>query len=215
MIRLIILLLMLQLSAASLLAQNAVFTVDSTSHYLYPDDLVRFRKMSWVINGQKIACGMPDVEIVPDADQIDTIVFTINPEETYTLICNIQHPYTYRFTYNECCGGFYLNSVGKPGFNTAAVRFKVLDPGPELYEAEITDYSVQITGEQTDTLTFVWGAMDSKVGWVTLKKVIWPGSTYYHTPDQYAEICKFLYLPLGEEPFSVTYDPKNEKLVLK
>lgn len=211
------LLLIFQFITCSLFAQYAVFTIDTNQFYLNKDDSARFGNMSWIINGKPFAAGMPDVKIIPDPAKVDTILFRNSlGEEWHTILCNIRYAHTYTFSYNVCCGGFYLNSrAATDGIWSAEIHVQVLHPGQDIYRTSIDELYVETDQEQIDTLTYSYGAMDSKISWISLEKRTWKGSEHYHTPDQYVQISKFLYLPIDPEPFSMTYDTENGKLVLQ
>jgi hypothetical protein len=202
-------------------AQFAVFTTDTMFHS-EQDQM----NSEWVIAGQHLTYGSPPIKVKTD-DLLDTMYFRTDAKRNWdTIICQISQAQTYKFVYNDCCGGFYIaDSNGhfiqaRTIFKTSASKQwqigKLGDDGILLAPGEKVSDTLNITCHsalmpnifnvsfseiktQTDTTNFIDNTC-IKMG---------NDYNYNYTYTSTKTYCNFLYMPLSNAPASIVIDRKK------
>ena len=200
--------------------QYAVFTTDTT--HLQGNE----PGSEWIIGGQLLTYGSPPIKVKTD-DLLDTMYFRTDAKRNWdTIICQICQAKTYKFIYNDCCGGFYIaDSNGhfiqaRTIFNTSASKQwqigKLGDDGILLAPGEKVSDTLNITCHsalmpnifnvsfseiktQTDTTNFIDNTC-IKMG---------NDYNYNYTYTSTKTYCNFLYMPLSNAPASIVIDRKK------
>jgi len=85
-------------------------------------------EMEWLINRKKLTFSNEKIEIIPNPQTVDTILFKKNHKSDYdTILCNISKAEKYNFVYNTCCQYFNVKQVSKEKRNrkNAVVTFSI------------------------------------------------------------------------------------------
>jgi hypothetical protein len=220
-------------------SQYARFSAD-TNHLrkLLGSDQNVFKRalmLEWRINGQPLVYGSLPVEIRPDPETMDTILFRTGPENRWdTILCNIRRAGNYEFVYNTCCGGFDLREAGTNRFIQGSVLFTVVNrDAKQQYLGRLGEASLFVP-EKGDTLfPNCRSVMSPNVYEVSLT-VVEPcadstGCTFVSCEmnEKNEEVTRefwfrelstkayFLYMPLDAEPLEMIYDVKTGVLTVR
>jgi hypothetical protein len=184
----------------------------------------------WIINNQILTYGSRPIKVIPNPHKIDTILFRQNNERDFdTIICNIANPYSYKFVFNGCCGGFNVSSDSIK--NRPSLRLKLNTPKNEKYLG-ILGSSGKLLTQQDTIKDFCKSALTPNVFPVQLLKIsncenddceelmclIEDGLLDYGDNFNYQiskEILNFLFMPLNNEPLEIFYDAKQQKIKIQ
>lgn len=216
-------------------AQFAEFSVEQLSPAENKSNR-EFQAMQWILNGQPLSYALPSVKIIPNPDKIDTLLFKAKPAAKWdTIYCNIKEAGKYQFTYNECCGGFDLRNQSNNMREIGEVAFKINNPGNKAYLGTLGESGLILSQKvkEVKVKPACRSAMSPNIYHVTLQEVVICSDTlgcendiclYKENQDDqdynfwYKPIsvkANFLYMPLGDSPLVVVYDPKKGKVSLR
>jgi hypothetical protein len=207
--------------------QYAVFTTD-TLHL----DQGNEKGSEWFIAGQHLQLDGGSIKVKTD-ELLDTILYRTDKDRDWdTIICQISLPNSYRFVYNECCGGFYIaDSIGH--FIQARTIFKtsaskqwhigklgddgiLLPPGnKETDTLDITCHSVLMPNIFNVSFAEIKGQADSTNFIDNTCIKMGNDFNYNYTYTSTKTYCNFLYMPLSNAPVTMTIDRKRGMVMIR
>jgi hypothetical protein len=220
--------------------QYATFSADTTlvkKWFSNTDTLPKqVTDKEWIINGQKLTFGSTPIQIKPNPNKLDTILFKGYRRLKYdTIICNISKPTDYQFVHNTCCGAFNLRNMSSNKYLEGKVVFKLSSNQlSKKYLGTLGEAGMMVKTTNENTLTVnCRSAMSNNIYKVTFSEIeeckdsldckegtclvdnkkeepIW-GYGYKTLSNK----VSFLYVPLDDNPFTIVYDPKTDKIELK
>ena len=205
-------------------AQFAVFTTDTRFHS-EQDQL----NSEWVIAGQHLTYGSPPIKVKTD-DLLDTIYFRTNSKRNWdTIICQISQAETYKFVYNDCCGGFYIADSNSHFFNPRMIFTVKNARKKDMFMGKLGDDGVLIDVGKTnsDTLSITCHSiLLPNVFNLSFQKIQISNDTTLALENacvknkvdinyEYTYITKklytqFLYMPLSNDCINITIDTKKK-----
>jgi hypothetical protein len=221
--------LVLVLVPGLLKAQFAVFTTDTMFHS-EQDQL----NSEWVIAGQHLTYGSPPIRVKTD-DLLDTMYFRTDAKRNWdTIICQISQAQTYKFVYNDCCGGFYIADSNGHFFNPRMIftvknarkkdRFigKLGDDGVLIEAGENRSDTLQITCHSV-LLPNIFNLSFQKITPSSDTTLALENACVKNKVDinyEYTYIIEklypqFLYMPLSNDCMSITIDTKKKRFYFK
>lgn len=210
-------------------AQFAVFTTD-TRFNSEQDQM----NSEWLIAGQHLTYGSQPIRVKTD-DLLDTIYFRTDSIRKWdTIICQISKAQTYKFVYNDCCGGFYIADSNSHFFNPSTIftvknaskkdRFigKLGDDGVLIDAGESRSDTLQITCHSV-LLPNVFNLSFQKITASTDTTLALENACVKNKIDinyEYTYITKklytqFLYMPLSNDCINITIDVKKKSFSIK
>lgn len=215
----------------------AIFQLDTLRLSAITRDNPKYFKeiseMKWVINQQTLQFGYPPVQVIPNKNKLDTILFQKDANAKWdTLICNISKAQIYNFQYNECCGAFNVIDATNNRFIKGSLSLKLTRKAKhKQYIGTLGEAGMSIQNTIPDTLKPACrSAMSPNIYWVSLKEIVECKNTqkcdismcFYNGKEEVydfeystkKEITEFLYLPLSNEPLSISYNPFNQELII-
>ncbi len=210
-------------------AQFAVFTTDTRFH-TEQDQL----KSEWVIAGQHLTYGSPPISVKTD-DILDTILFRTDTKRNWdTIICQINQAQTYKFVYNDCCGGFYIADSNSQFFNPRMIFTVKNAQKKDLFIGKLGDDGVLIEAGKTrsDTLQITCHSVllpnvfnlsfqktqISKDTTLALENACIANKddiNYEYTYLTLTEYSQFLYMPLSNDCISFCFDTRKKTFYIQ
>lgn len=203
--------------------QKATFSADSSNYDGYYGKL----NWTWKINGKKFSFGSKPVEItIKKTSTFDTIFFRESDTSKWiSILCKIKSPDKFIFTYNECCGGFYLTQKNN-GIVTGSLKFELSESKPSSsYLIEFGDYSVILDSTKSEViLNGSRGAMDPNTYLLKISEIqianqldneINQTVLYYNGIEEtiyfkvIKEIIDSIYQPLSDTPILIQLNTSN------
>lgn len=180
-------------------------------------------QMQWIIKGQSLRWGSTPIEVTPTESGVDTIFFKGQDQSKWdTLLCKIKGGSSITFVYSPCCD--YFDAVDRNGDRfEGKVSFMLVGatPAKKKYLGSIDGSGVFMTQSPDTILPFYRSPMLPNTYDVEVKEIrdcFGKGcqEAAIQKPDGsmeisyhfriVEEILNFHYLPVSEEPVSVTYD---------
>ena len=216
-----------------LYGQTATFSADTTRFYKETNSEIyaEIMEAEWIINGQTLRYGSKPITVKTD-NILDTILYRKRTHSQWdTIICNINQSGNFQFIYNECCGGFNIaDESGK--FIEGSVIFKIKGKeNNKLYLGTLDDDGLLVNTTTKDTLKFACRSLlHPNIYQITFKEIEICKDTigcpeevclYEKGKDDldygfgYKTISlklDFLFLPLSNQPITIIYDPKTDKI---
>ena len=205
-------------------AQFAVFTTDTRFHS-EQDQL----NSEWLISGQHLTYGSPPIKVKTD-DILDTIYFRTDSKRNWdTIICQISQAETYKFVYNDCCGGFYIADSNSHFFNPRMIFTVKNASKKDMFMGKLGDDGVLIDAGKTnsDTLSITChSVLLPNVFNLSFQKIQISSDTtlalenacvknkvdinYEYTYITENLFTQFLYMPLSNDRINITIDTKKK-----
>jgi hypothetical protein len=218
--------------------QTATFHADTTDLWQGAgqrrDVHERIMEMEWRIRGQVLRFGSKPIVVKTDPNKIDTLFYKQNSNAKWdTIVCNVNEPLTYKFVYNECCGGF--NVAGPDSkFIVGKVNFRIIGKqANKRFLGTLGETGVLADVNTTSTLSpGCRSAMSPNIYLVSFKEIrICSDSlickediclfeigknelNYEFKFETISSKINFLFLPLSSVPIQVTYDTKSDTVTI-
>ena len=180
-------------------------------------------QMQWIIKGQQLSWGSTPIEVGLTESGVDTIFFKWHDHSKWdTLLCKIKGGSSVTFVYSPCCDYFdVVDSNGDRFKGKVSFDLKGSLPKKTKYLGSIDDSRVFMTQKPDTIPPFYRSVMLPNTYNVEVEQIKDCSGKHcqeaaIQKPDGsmeisyhfriVEEILNFHYLPVSEEPVSVTYD---------